>query len=159
MRRNAPCRIRTLLFAAVVAAPWLVSAQDIAPNYNLTRPSWSGSVTDVDVAPRLGLVSIGGVRLAASGGSGLSLQAGQHWFAGVGLGRSIDSEVLSVGGGYRFPAGQALSMQVTRQLGQDRLGLAVRYDWSTSYLRMSYDTRLGPLGNTDMLRFSAGVRF
>jgi hypothetical protein len=75
------------------------------------------------------LLSLRGVQLSSAGygnGRGLSLQAGQQWFARVGVGRSLDSEGVSLGGGYRFSDGQALSMLVTRQLGQERLGLAVR---------------------------------
>ena len=50
-------------------------------------------------------------------------------------------------------------MHVTRQLGQDRLGLAVRYDWQHSYMRLSYDTPMRPAAGAEMLRFSAGMRF
>jgi hypothetical protein len=75
------------------------------------------------------------------------------------VGRSLDTDVLSLGGGYRFNEGEALSMHVTRQLGQERLGLAVRYDWRRSYLRLSYESPVRSLGRPDLLRFSAGVRF
>ena len=66
-------------------------------------------------------------------------------------------EVL--GGGYRFPGGHALSMHVTRQPGQHGLGLAVRYDWHQSYLRLGYESPLRSHGLPDRLRFSAGLRF
>jgi hypothetical protein len=102
------------------------------------------------------------VRFAAGGsssGSGLSLEAGEKWFARAGLGRSLENETLSLGGGYRFPSGNALSMQVTRQLGQERLGLAVRYDYRQAYLRLAYEQPVNPTGATDRVRFSAGFRF
>jgi len=149
-----------LLLAAALAWPCAARALELGADYSLTRP-----VPVVPVAPvmpqlvlpaggvsRLGMVS------PASGG-GLSLQAGERWFARVGLGRSLDRDVVALGGGYRFADGGALSMQVTRQLGQGRLGLAVRYDWTHSYLRLAYDTQPSAVGGADTLRFSAGVRF
>jgi hypothetical protein len=66
---------------------------------------------------------------------------------------------MSVGGGYRFTGGEALSMHFTRQLGQERLGLAVRYDWSRTYLRLSYEAAPRPANGPDRLRFSAGLSF
>ncbi len=150
----------SLLAAALLAVP-AAGAQELAPNYTLTRPAWSAA-GDPDLAPRLGLMSLAGVRLAAASsdsGAGLSLEAGAQWFARVNVGRSLDSDLVSIGGGYRFGDGQALSMHVTRQLGQERLGLAVRYDWTRTYLRLSYDANLGHSGGSDMLRFQAGVRF
>lgn len=135
------------------------AAQSVTPNYALTMPSL---VSDPELAPGDPVLALGPMRLApatSTTGSGLSLQAGQQWFARAGVGRSLESDVLSVGGGYRFTSGQALSMHMTRQLGQDRLGLAVRYDWSRSYLRLSYDQPTRPVGAPDMLRFSAGVKF
>lgn len=135
------------------------AAQSVTPNYALTAPSL---VSDPELAPGDPLLALGPMRLAtatSATGSGLSLQAGQQWFARAGVGRSVESDVLSLGGGYRFNGGQAVSMHMTRQLGQDRLGLAVRYDWSRSYLRLSYDQQTRTFGPPDMLRFSAGVRF
>lgn len=141
------------------AAP--AAAQTASPNYSLTRPVWN--LPAEEAAPTAPLLQWGGVQLssanAISGGAGLSLQAGQQWFARVGVGRTVDQGVMSLGGGYQFNDGQALSMHVTRQLGQDRLGLAVRYDWSRSYLRLAYDAPLRQSGGVDMLRFSAGMRF
>src|SRR5262245_1355320 len=119
---------------AAAAVP--CAAQAVAPNYALTVPSL---VADPELSPRDSLVALGPMRLAtatSTTGSGLSLQAGQQWFARAGVGRSLDSDVMSLGGGYRFTDGQALSMHVTRQLGQDRLGLAVRYDSSRTFLRL-----------------------
>jgi hypothetical protein len=104
----------------------------------------------------------GPVRIAGAGalnGSGLSLEAGHKWFARAGLGRSLDTEAVSLGGGYRFRGGDAVSMHVTRQFGQERLGLAVRYDWDRSYLRLSYESPVRSQGVPDRLRFSAGMRF
>jgi hypothetical protein len=149
-----------LLAAALLAASG-AGAQEIAPNYTLTRPAWLAA-GDPDLAPRLNLMSVAGLRLAAASsetGAGLSLEAGVQWFARVNVGRSLDADLVSIGGGYRFGDGQALSMHVTRQLGQERLGLAVRYDWTSTYLRLSYDARLGHAGSSDMLRFQAGMRF
>jgi hypothetical protein len=142
---------------AVVLPP--AGAQGLSANYNLTAPAW---LAEPELVPRLPLAAWGPVRLAAASsatGSGLSLEAGENWFARAGIGRSIDSDVLSIGGGYRFAAGDALSMQVTRQFGQERLGLAVRYDWRQSYLRLSYEYPLRIPGAVESLRFSAGVRF
>ena len=150
-----------LPLAAGVLAPAAI-AQPVVANYELTRPAWS-SIADAELLPRGNLFSLGPVRVAASyayggSGAGLSLEAGQQWFARVGVGRSLDSEVVSVGGGYRWPDGQALSMQLTHSLAHERTGLALRYDWPRYYLRVGYDTRLRD-GNAETLRFSAGVRF
>lgn len=152
---------RASLAAGLLAACTAGLAQEVTPNYALTRPAWPAA-SDPDLLPRSPLLTLGRLELstATSGtGAGLSLQAGQQWFARVGVGRSLDSDVVSLGGGYRFSDGQALSMHVTRQLGQERLGLAVRYDWSRSYLRLSYEAPTRPMGGADMLRFSAGMRF
>ena len=151
---------RLLLAAAFVAAPLVpASAQVIVPDYALTAPAW---LAEPEPGSRSPLASMAPMRPLAAGsltGSGLSLEAGEKWFARAGIGRSLDTDLLSVGGGYRFADGKALSMQVTRQLGQERLGLAVRYDWRWSYLRLSYDQPLRAPRDSDRLRFSAGVRF
>ena len=143
----------------VLAAAAAVQAQPVSANYDLTVPSL---LSAPEFTPEHPMFELGPVRLAgarSSDGSGLSLEAGRSWFARVGVGRSLDSEVVSLGGGYRFRAGDALSMQVTRQLGQERLGLALRYDWPRSYLRLSSDTPDRAIGLPDRLRFSAGMRF
>jgi hypothetical protein len=144
-----------LLLAAAVPA----GAQVLAPNYTLTAPPW---VSEPELTPQVPLASWGRVRVAAASsfsGNGLSLEAGEKWFARAGIGRSLDSEIMSLGAGYRFGDGNALSMHVTRQLGQERLGLAVRYDWHRSYLRLSYEQPVHTPGAAESLRFSAGVRF
>jgi hypothetical protein len=131
----------------------------VTPNYALTAPSL---LAEPELPGRLPLASVGPMRLAAarsSTGSGLSLEAGENWFARAGVGRSLDDQVVSFGGGYRFLDGESLSVHVTRQLGQERLGLAVRYDWRRSYLRLSYESPVRALNEPDRLRFSAGVRF
>ncbi|MEJ8838353.1 hypothetical protein [Ramlibacter sp. AN1133] len=136
-----------------------LQAQPLTANYTLTAPAL---LAEPEVVPSLPLASWGPVRLSgarAGSGSGLSLEAGENWFARAGLGRSLEGDALSLGGGYRFIGGDALSMSVTRQLGQERLGLAVRYDWRQAYLRLSYDQPLRTPGAADRLRFSAGVRF
>lgn len=149
-----------LLAGVLAAVASGAAAQGAAPLYSLTSPA---PLLDPELMPVQPLFTAGPWQLAAarsSTGSGLSLQAGQQWFARVGLGRSLDSsDVLSLGGGYRFLGGQALSMHVTRQLGQERLGLAVRYDWSRTYLRLAYESALRATSGPDALRFSAGVRF
>ncbi|HEX7891072.1 MAG TPA: hypothetical protein VF522_17080 [Ramlibacter sp.] len=162
MRRASciPSRLPACLLAAGLAAACLpAQSQSPSPTYELTVPAL---LAEPDAPTRASILLWGPVRLAASGsmgGSGLSLEAGQKWFARAGVGRSFDAEYLDVGGGYRFPDGQALSMHVTRQFGQEGLGLAVRYDWHRSYLRLSYETPVRALGTPDRLRFSAGVRF
>ena len=163
MRPARPLRqtaARLLLAGLLAAAPQLpAGAQGMAADYTLTRPAW---VPEPELTPRQPLAAVGPVRLAAAGshtGSGLSLEAGEKWFARAGIGRSVFTDVVSVGGGYRFPGGNALSMHVTRQFGQEGLGLAVRYDWRASYLRFSYDQPLRSQHESDRLRFSAGVRF
>jgi hypothetical protein len=151
--------VRPLLAGMLLGMAALAHAQPLSADYTLTSPAW---LAEPELMPRAPLAVIGPVRLAAAGsltGSGLSLEAGEKWFARAGIGRSLDSDVLSVGAGYRFARGDALSMHVTRQFGQERLGLAVRYDWQRSYLRLSYEQPLRTPGAVDRLRFSAGVRF
>lgn len=158
MRSSFRSVTRVTTAGLVLAAAALAQGQPLTTNYDLTVPSL---LSAPEFAPEpvfeLGPVRLAGAR--SSDGSGLSLEAGRSWFARVGVGRSLDSEVVSVGGGYRFRAGDALSMHVTRQLGQERLGLAVRYDWQRSYMRLTYDTPDRAFGLPDRLRFSAGVRF
>jgi hypothetical protein len=144
------------LLAGALVAPVAVRAQDTAVNYKLT-PSWRSAPHDLDGAPRVALFQLGGVTLGSGGG--LSLQAGQQWFARASVGSTLLGDTASVGGGYRFRDGDSLSMHVTRQLGHDGLGLAVRYDRAAAYLRLSYEARLGQAGQADMLRFQAGMRF
>jgi hypothetical protein len=160
--RTAPIRctaasllVGVLLCGAAVPA----AAQVLAPDYALTAPAWQ---SEPELLPRLPVATWGPMRLSIAGsdsGSGLSVEAGESWFARAGIGRSLDNEVVSLGAGYRFGGGDALSLQVTRQLAQDRLGLALRYDWRWSYLRLSYDQPLRTPGPPDRLRFSAGMRF
>jgi len=161
MRRPKLIRLaaRSLLAGMLLGAAALAGAQRLSADYTLTSPDW---LAEPELTPRVPLAVLGPVRLAAAGsltGSGLSLEAGEKWFARAGIGRSLDNDLISVGAGYRFARGDALSMHVTRQLGQERLGLAVRYDWRRSYLRLSYEQPLRTPGAVDRLRFSAGVRF
>jgi hypothetical protein len=159
MRFPFPSIFRALAAGLVLGTAGVGQAQALSANYELTVPSVLSAPELTPVSP---LLNLGPVRLAAarsSDGNGLSLEAGRSWFARVGVGRSLDSDVVSVGGGYRFDAGDALSMHVTRQLGQERLGLAVRYDLQRSYLRLSYETPDRAIGLPDRLRFSAGIRF
>lgn len=148
---------RLLAGVALAGACALASAQGVSAHYGLTTP-----LQDPELTPRMPLLGAGPLWLSAASsttGSGLSLQAGQRWFARVGVGRSLEADVMSVGGGYRFNGGDSLSMHVTRQLGQERLGLALRYDRAQAYLRLSYEATLRPMSGADTLRFSAGVRF
>lgn len=150
---------QAFLAGLVLGAASVAQAQPVSANYDLTVPSL---LSAPELTPELPMFEMGPLRLAgarSSDGGGLSLEAGRSWFARVGVGRSLESEVVSLGGGYRFRAGDAVSMHVTRQLGQERLGLAVRYDWPRSYLRLSYDTPDRAIGLPDRLRFSAGMRF
>jgi hypothetical protein len=163
--RPAP-RVRLLAALALLGALAVpVHAQVVAPDYALTAPTWllpASSWNDPELAPRRQLATWGAVRLAGAGtshGSGLSLEAGEKWFARAGIGRSLDYGTLSVGGGYRFAGGDALSMQVMRQVGQERLGLALRYDWQRSYLRLSYEQPLRTMPGSGDLRFQAGMSF
>lgn len=153
-------RLPACLLAAGVAMAGLgAQAQALSPIYELTVPAL---LAEPDPPARASMLAWGPVRLAATGsmgGSGLSLEAGQKWFARAGVGRSLDSDYLDIGGGYRFAGGQSVSMHVTRQFGQEGLGLAVRYDWHRSYLRLGYELPVRALGTPDRLRFSAGVRF
>lgn len=168
MRRHflPPFATRLIVAGALLgalAAP--VRAQLMAPDYTLTAPSWLVAPAwpaEADGADGAAALPIGPLRVGGSvvgAGSGLSLEAGEKWFARAGLGRSLEEGQMSVGGGFRFAGGQALSMHVTRQLGQERLGLAVRYDLQRSYLRLAYEQPLRVPGASDRLRFSAGVRF
>lgn len=135
------------------------AAQRLAPDYALTTPAIP---LDAELAGRSPVAGVGAVQFGAASsatGSGLSLQAGQQWFARVGVGYGLESEAVTLGGGYRFADGQALSMNITRQLGQERLGLAVRYDFNRAWLRLGYEAPTRGLTGPDLLRFSAGVRF
>lgn len=153
-------KVSSGLAAILALAVPTAFAQSPSTIYDLTRPAWNAPA-EWDGAGRQPMVAWGPVRLGTGfspAGAGLSMEAGERWFARVGVGRSVDSNELSLGGGYRWGDGQALSLQVVRGLGQERLGLAVRYDWPQYYLRFGYDTRLGP-ASPESLRFSAGIRF
>jgi hypothetical protein len=139
-----------LLAAGVLVWPSHGMAQTFTANYEIASPAWQ-------------------IRGDSSGG-GLSVQAGRTWFGQVGLGRTMNptpplpgqnatSEVVNVGGGYRWSDGQSLSMQLSKggNAGQ-RLGLAVSYDWPRYFVRLSYDGGLSPVPQEN-LRFSAGMRF
>ncbi len=157
MRPRPRLLVRSLVAAGLVAASGLGAAQSLSASYALTTPS-----RGPELAPRVPLFTTGPWHLAAaasSTGSGLSLQAGEQWFARIGMGRSLDTELFSLGGGYRFDDGRALSMHLTRQVGQGGLGLALRYDLAQSFLRLAYESPLRAPGTSDALRFSAGLRF
>ena len=151
--------ITPVLWTGVLLAAPAAWAQLAPANYTLTAPAWLG---EPELTPSVPFATFGGVRLATASsfsGNGLSLEAGEKWFARAGIGRTLDNDIMSVGGGYRFADGNALSMHVTRQLGQERLGLALRYDLRSSFLRLSYEQPVRTPGAHDSLRFSAGVRF
>jgi hypothetical protein len=160
-RRTPFCLVACLLAGGLALAGLPSQGQVLAADYTLTAPAIVGEF-EPDPPTRASLPLWGAVRLGAAAsltGSGLSLEAGQKWFARAGVGSSLDTDFLSVGGGYRFAGGDSLSMHVTRQLGQDGLGLAVRYDWRRSYLRFGYEMPVRSHGLPDRLRFSAGLRF
>jgi hypothetical protein len=100
-------------------------------------------------------------------GAGLSMQAGQNWYAQVGLGRTYEPAAnfsgvapmgaVNISAGYRWSDGDSLSLLLTRPRGE-RLGLSVSYDWTRYFLRMSYEPGLS-LTPADMVRFSAGLKF
>lgn len=160
--RSIPPSLPAGILAAGLALACLPSAgQVLSADYTLTAPALVGEL-DPDPPTRASRVLWGPLRLAAAAstsGNGLSLEAGRKWFARAGVGRSLELDFFSLGGGYRFAGGDAFSMHLTRQLGQEGLGLAVRYDWHSSYLRLGYETPARTQGLPDRLRFSAGVRF
>src|SRR6185295_4675961 len=95
--------------AALACGCAVVHAQSLSANYTLTAPAL---LAEPEVVPLSPLAVWGPVRLsgARSGsGNGLSLEAGENWFARAGLGRSLEGDALSLGGGYRFTSGDALS--------------------------------------------------
>ena len=160
-------RVATGLLLAAGAAPCLAQvllAQAFSADYELTRPATAASAaSDSDLMPRGRALAFGSVRVSsayahASSGAGLSLEAGQQWFGRLTVGRSLEQNQVSVGGGYRWRDGQSVSMQLTRGTSSERLGLAMRYDWPRYYLRVGYDFRAGD-GAVDILKFSAGIRF
>src|SRR4051812_27985603 len=100
MDRVSPLIAQALLAAALMAAAGGSAAQGVAPIYSLTTPA---PLLDPEVAPRQTLLNGGPLQLAAASsttGSGLSLQVGHRWFARVGVGRRLETDVVSVGGGY-----------------------------------------------------------
>jgi len=160
-----------LLVALAAAWPLVGQAQGFTANYDLAR----AAAQEQEGAGRSILSAIGNLHLAPAfhtegsfSGAGLSLAAGQNWFAQVTVGRSVlaplavapnaAADSMQLGGGYRWSDGQSLSLHVTGARGAGRLGLALRYDWPQYYLRLSLDPRMD-IGPVDTLRFSAGVRF
>jgi hypothetical protein len=163
-----------LLAAGALLWPQVAGAQAFSADYGLARPGVGSGIA----APAYsggGSFSLGSVRVgpalqadARFSGAGLSLAAGENWFANVSVGRSLQydpglsaavpTEALRVAGGYRWANGQSLSLQVTGGRSQERLGLSVSYDWPRYFVRLSYDTGLNPVPQ-DKLRFSAGMRF
>ena len=153
--------------------PQAAGAQAFSADYGLRRAG--AGLVGLDAPARKVLFSVGPFHVAPAVRAGmhhptvgLSLQAGRHWFAQVGLGRGAqpglwmpgaDSPaVLNIDAGYRWSDGQSLSFQFTGGRGTDRLGLAVSYDWPRYFVGLSYDARLHPVPQ-DKLRVSAGLRF
>lgn len=175
MRPNSASKaFLPLLLAGAMAWPLGAGAQTFSADYALTRAGALTGEPDARVSPaplQLGAVRFGPT-LQADGkfsGAGLSVDVGRNWFGQVGVGRSLQpnpnmpggsasEDVLRVGGGYRWSDGQALSLQLSRIRGADRLGLSVGYDWPRYFVRLSYDPGLN-LTPADVLRFSAGLRF
>jgi len=152
-----------LLAAGVLAWAQGAGAQGFSADYELARP---GAVAAEPETPgRTGMFNLGPVRINPAfhadpgfSGAGLSLDAGRHWFAQIGFGRSVSTDVLNIGGGYRWNDGRSLSLQLNRGRSTERLGLSVSYDWPRYFVRLTYDSKLAPIPQ-DSLRFSAGVRF
>ena len=159
-----------LLWPVTGLAQQTSSLYDIVPTIPAAAPD-SGAAS---VPSRFGLASLriapglqaGGPSLASGG---LSLLIGQNWYAQAALGHGLaesngvglqpaNTDLISLGGGYRWADGQSLTMQLMRDTRRQRLGLAVSYDWPRYFLRLDLDSRLN-LAPTDTLRFSAGVRF
>jgi len=161
-----------LLAAGALVWPIGASAQAFSADYGLAASN--PPPTEPLALLRTGLFKLGSVGFgpalradARFSGAGLSVTAGQNWFAQVAVGRSLQqvsdlpgtsADALSIAGGYRWSNGQSLSLQVTGSRGADRLGLSVGYDWPRYFLRLSYDSRLN-LVPVETLRFSAGMRF
>lgn len=161
-----------LLAAGALACPVIAGAQAFSADYGLaaSSPPFTESLS----SQRTGLFALGSVGFgpalradASFSGAGLSVTAGQNWFAQVAVGRSLQDasilpgtspDALSIAGGYRWSNGQSLSLQLTGSRGADRLGLSVGYDWPRYFLRLSYDSRFN-LVPVETLRFSAGMRF
>lgn len=160
MRRAASFLLSLLVLAA--AAPCAAQTRVFSPSYELTRPAASAAV-EGDLLPSGTPLALGPLRLApaaaaGSTGAGLSLEAGQQqWFGRLAVGRTVELDMLSLGGGYRWRNGESLSMQLTHSR-QEGLGLSMRYDWPRYYLRLSFDPRPANAAS-DTLRFSAGIRF
>jgi len=160
-----------LVAVAAFALPGRAGAQGFSVDYGISRPAPAAEPVQYGG----GIFNLGSVRIgpalqadAQFSGAGLSLAAGQNWFAQVSVGRSlqhlpgmsdaVSTDALRIGGGYRWGDGQSLSLQVTGGRGPQRLGLAASYDWPRYFVRLSYDTGLNPAPQ-DRVRFSAGVRF
>lgn len=165
---TALIRLSPLVAAWVLAGPNAAMAQAFSADYALPRSA-------TRAAPDSRLVRFGTLRVGPAlrsdadfSGGGLSVAAGQNWFAEVAVGRSLQAgpdpagtaarDALRVGAGYRWTDGQLLSLQVTGARSGSRLGLSVSYDWPRYFVRLSYDGGLNPLPQ-DKLRFSAGMRF
>ena len=122
----SPTTFLPLLAAGALACPGSAGAQAFAADYELRfAPAVQ---TDAQFS-----------------GAGLSMTAGQNWFAQVAVGRSLQqapqwsgnsSDALSVAGGYRWSNGQSLSLQFTGSRGGERLGLSVSYDWPRYFVRL-----------------------
>lgn len=164
-----------LPFLTAVALLWPVvaGAQAFSADYGLARPGVGSGIAAPAYSGSsfsLGSVRVGPALLADArfSGAGLSLAAGENWFANVSVGRSLQydpglsaavpTEALRVAGGYRWANGQSLSLQVIGGRSPERLGLSVSYDWPRYFVRLSYDTGLNPVPQ-DKLRLSAGMRF
>jgi hypothetical protein len=136
---------RAILVAATLAWWPAAHAQSFAADYSI-RPAF--------------------VEQDTFSGAGLSFNS-SNWYAQFAVGHGLkysalpgvspQVEAVSLGGGYRWADGQALSLQVTGRT-TDRLGLAVSYDWPRYFVRLQYDPKF-TLTPAQQLRFSAGMRF
>ena len=109
-------RSLSVLLLAAAAVPCAALAQSFEANYELTRPV----AADTDLLPLAGGLRFGNVRVAsafspsAAAGGGLSLEAGKSWFGRFTVGRSIETDMIAIGGGYRWRDGESVSLQLSR---------------------------------------------
>jgi hypothetical protein len=170
MRSVAKLNWLPLLAGCALAGSHDAMAQSFSAGYELSPDSIEFAQPN-----RFGPLRPGELRVApliqsdaGFSGAGLSIAAGQNWFAQVAIGRSLphgldlggagSRDAFGVAGGYRWTDGKSLSLQLTARRGGNRLGLSANYDWPRYFVRLSYDQGLNPMPQ-DKLRFSAGMRF
>lgn len=146
---------------------------------------WAGAPTltpppgVMDLSVRVGdLRFVPSLQVSPSGfwGPVATVESSSGWYASAGLAQSPRtpssispvyglSRASTVTAGFRWSPDASLSFAVTRATGLaaggasvQRLGLSVRYDWPTYYVRIGLDPSLETLPR-DRLRLSAGFSF